>query len=584
MDPLIIYNAKKDLSNYDKKNLQLLAKALDIDPNHNLHDLTWMIAAELHKQKAPMSGERRQRLDELLNAALYVSTEQDRNRAIALAEDIDVNNLDKEEREYIHKKIYYNLVKLLTLNSYYNTAPFLFEEIGLSPNFTNASGDTILMSILKNIINGKESYKTNKPVLKLLLPYTDLISENNDGLTAIDLAKQLRDKLAPKHHNSLNKLFSLKPKSATYTSRKDIMDAARKREISVVEMNELLKSIEEETETPVAKECSPPESAQDCFNDKEYNSQYCWTNDFKPDFKVKILSDDHSQSRTLCARKVNVYAEANDLANSFRGWYQHPGKTMLDTGMGGLPSQSEVITRIPELENMFVLNEKWDELLASGEDFTAYPIYLEKRIGNARGSFGVSELHGQAPGYTVYYITPKDNAKKWLERLLITVDNYYGHLLGPTFPRDMDIKELVEKVRFYDDEKPSDIASLRISMADLRRTREEEEPPSRAIIIENRINKLRALLRREDISLPDGVFIDEPFLKWEDFVKAHDGNVPTPTNLSRENLQLLITTKPEGLVSLLDMYGYLGEALGEMNLHGVIEAALERQRGWCAIQ
>jgi hypothetical protein len=55
--------------------------------------------------------------------------------------------------------------------------------------------------------------------------------------------------------------------------------------------------------------------------------------------------------------------------------------------------------------NIFVLGA---DLLLDGGDFYGIPIATNLRLGNMLGSIGVSELHGQTPGKTVYLIVPSD--------------------------------------------------------------------------------------------------------------------------------------------------------------------------------
>ena len=53
--------------------------------------------------------------------------------------------------------------------------------------------------------------------------------------------------------------------------------------------------------------------------------------------------------------------------------------------------------------NVFVTNPV-SELATFSGDYTGYPLYTQKRLGNREGSFGIGQVHGQEPGYTIYYL------------------------------------------------------------------------------------------------------------------------------------------------------------------------------------
>ncbi len=53
-----------------------------------------------------------------------------------------------------------------------------------------------------------------------------------------------------------------------------------------------------------------------------------------------------------------------------------------------------------------------NELEQFSGDYIGYPLYTQKRVGNPAGTFGVSQVHGQLPGETIYYVVPVGTEEK----------------------------------------------------------------------------------------------------------------------------------------------------------------------------
>lgn len=198
-----------------------------------------------------------------------------------------------------------------------------------------------------------------------------------------------------------------------YKTRGEVMNAMARGEISRAEGMKMLKDLKPQTAPPPA-ECSPPTEAKSCMNDKDYITQECWSESNMPDIKIKFLDpgDYNKKAAVLCLKKADITRALDDDNSIFGRWYpnniRYPkGQDMDADGYGGRPSQVEQYFRIFDYFLANPINELYN--IEAGT-FIGYPLYANARMGNIEGTFGMSQLHGQEPGHTIYYIVNAKNS------------------------------------------------------------------------------------------------------------------------------------------------------------------------------
>jgi len=249
----------------------------------------------------------------------------------------------------------------------------------------------------------------------------------------------------------------------TFKTRAEVMNAMAQGKISRQVGLELMRSLPSRI-VEEAHECSPPPEHQDCSNDRDYISQECWSQDFQPEIKIKFLdpTDYTRRPNTLCMRIDDFINTVTNPDNQVRAWYPNDERQESDEdiepeGYGGKPSAVEKYTRV--LTSMYISNQNPEEL-GSGT-FIAYPLYTNKLVGNPEGTFGVSQVHGQEPGYTIYYVTlgTEEQQRDEIIAELKRIHQLKG--LPLDFPtQDKDIKELIEEYGAKDEIPTADKISI----------------------------------------------------------------------------------------------------------------------------
>jgi len=146
----------------------------------------------------------------------------------------------------------------------------------------------------------------------------------------------------------------------------------------------------------------------ECNNDESVMGN-TW-NEVEDDDIIKIRIGNH----THCFEKDGIFGTFRMPNGAMSDWMQNPlTETMDAEGYGGIPGY----LRVYMLPNRMWIDEESYELLMSHQYnyFIGFPIASNFRIGNRMGTFGVSELHGQLPGETIYQLSPaelpKDNLR-----------------------------------------------------------------------------------------------------------------------------------------------------------------------------
>jgi hypothetical protein len=202
-----------------------------------------------------------------------------------------------------------------------------------------------------------------------------------------------------------------------------------------------------------------------CDNETEYITMDRWSKDLQPDLSVTFVDPEGGRPRTECYLSEYI----TPTIQEYRGWYvnrhnQRVGVSMSESGVGGSPSNSE---KFYQVMGMYFFTNPVEQLRDIQGEYTAYPLYLNKRIGNIEGSFGEGRLHGQEPGYIVYYLATGD-VSTHREQLADEVQRINEIKLSSTTLDDsMDIKELLNELRRHRDVIPiRDIVAENVRIVD----------------------------------------------------------------------------------------------------------------------
>jgi len=145
-----------------------------------------------------------------------------------------------------------------------------------------------------------------------------------------------------------------------------------------------------------------------CSEDVEPIYQMEWDDTIRPE--IKILFVDTKTNNTECYTLDNWIQYTSMKDNFFSNWVaKSPDGVIDDEGYGGEPG-NEILLKTPM--NRYVVGFSNINLDVPGE-YIAIPILENYRIGNTKGIFGISSLHGQAPGHTVYCIVSPNELYKY---------------------------------------------------------------------------------------------------------------------------------------------------------------------------
>lgn len=128
-----------------------------------------------------------------------------------------------------------------------------------------------------------------------------------------------------------------------------------------------------------------------------------------PDIFIDFHEDPGKPGRLNCYDGESLEHWLNMPENTFAKWVKKPLALQIDvSGHGGEPDLAYKYVKLYTGEFLAV-----DGMLEKLQKGIVYPMILDadytsiERIGNLRGRFGVSELHGQAPGHRVYKLKEK---------------------------------------------------------------------------------------------------------------------------------------------------------------------------------
>lgn len=121
-----------------------------------------------------------------------------------------------------------------------------------------------------------------------------------------------------------------------------------------------------------------------------------WDNDTRPDIKITFVNENKNFTECYTMESWNQWISNEE--NYFANWIEKPNKTLDTEGYGGHPG-NKVFLKTPQ--NNFIMS--FSTIEGKGE-YIAAPVVSQYRIGNREGTFGIGQIHGQAPGYTIYSI------------------------------------------------------------------------------------------------------------------------------------------------------------------------------------
>lgn len=127
-----------------------------------------------------------------------------------------------------------------------------------------------------------------------------------------------------------------------------------------------------------------------------------WVDDI-PNIFIDFYNDPQKPGRLNCYNGESLRYWLNLPENTFAKWVKNPlSKEMDASGHGGKPDLEYKYIKLYTGE-FIVYDELAKKLLKSKDPVIIKAIYTStERIGNLRGTLGVSELHGQLPGERIY--------------------------------------------------------------------------------------------------------------------------------------------------------------------------------------
>lgn len=145
-----------------------------------------------------------------------------------------------------------------------------------------------------------------------------------------------------------------------------------------------------------------------CTNERDHFTNEEWTS--PPDVKIKFIDPIRPEVKpyVLCLSKDSLEGWVADKDNFYARWVKKPLANVIDdSGHGGEPFLGEKYLKLPD--GTYIASNPFAYDYNKGNiELVGVPVEQRVRVGNLRGTFGVSEIHGQEPGMTVYKIIPLD--------------------------------------------------------------------------------------------------------------------------------------------------------------------------------
>lgn len=146
-----------------------------------------------------------------------------------------------------------------------------------------------------------------------------------------------------------------------------------------------------------------------CSNDVDYFTLMEFDDDQPADMKIKFIDEyDTKQNKIIKSQVVCYNKEIFDKwlyedNNYFANWVEKKDQTMDNEGYGGKAGHERILA-LPD--RRYIMGYS---LLQKTGEYYAIPLVENYRIGNTQSLFSISGIHGQAPGYTIYGLFPKND-------------------------------------------------------------------------------------------------------------------------------------------------------------------------------
>jgi hypothetical protein len=156
----------------------------------------------------------------------------------------------------------------------------------------------------------------------------------------------------------------------------------------------------------------------DCTNEVEQFSQDDWSADNEPNLKVTFWwHADFSKKPTVqCYDRDNLNQWLATPEHTLYKWIPNTkGRPIDQMGYGGGPTDSLIVQNWPD--SQFVIKQDLRNV-QNGATLNAYPIAKNMRIGR---QFGISQNHGQLPGFVVYQLSPTPPREFYIYKIYMTL-------------------------------------------------------------------------------------------------------------------------------------------------------------------
>lgn len=288
----------------------------------------------------------------------------------------------------------------------------------------------------------------------------------------------------------------------------------------------------------------------------------------------------------LCTQKESLREWLSQDDNEMSVWVPNAGRTIDDNGYGGLPSVEKVYKLYGDVTYFSATKDFFEDDVL---EYAAIPVYSQpQRIGTA---FGVSALHGQAPGFRIYYIAP---LKDISVALLKSVIRYYASVKGKSvYLRTGNKDQYIEFLQWFNDNNSSPLEdpSLRRSVGlptviqplpSLQSTSQVSRDPLtllRHIITHNVQNNTQNIMARiTQVFTSNG--IREPIMNTSGFSTLNNMLMIVrvycllTNNANISEMRYIITSIPE-LVAVANSHGF-GVDVSSSQLKYIIDMAFTR--------
>lgn len=308
----------------------------------------------------------------------------------------------------------------------------------------------------------------------------------------------------------------------------DINKAMRARDIKAIKTITEYRDSQKKSKEPEPE--NPTQSLfPECNNEIDYISQEEWSKELPADIQITFYID-KNKTTTDCYNYNELEKWMNEPENYFANWIQNdPDRPIDNEGYGG-QAGNIMILRLPDFKYI----TGFHKIQNNQKEYMAIPIHKNYRLGNRYSRFGVSQIHGALPGYTIYHLFKKDPTKTKQE-------DYVN-----TYSREMEL----QKDR---DATPA----LQKTMRDI----EQEEQMTE---ISNFISQYNM---RIDEMIAPGIF-DVPIHEMKNISALEDeyqtflyGNVPTGQTYQHQTVCVIVLKLTSYILFLDEIIGNVAELL-----------------------